>query len=117
MKTILRFEELGMLCLAIFLFLQTGFSGWWFLAFILLPDIGMLGYAVNSNIGSITYNLCHHKAVAVGVYILGHILVLPSFELVGLILFGHASLDRIFGYGLKYAGSFKHTHLGTIGVK
>ena len=117
MKTILRIEELGMFSLAIFLFAQTGFSWWWLPAFILLPDIGMIGYAVNAKVGSAIYNLCHHKAVAVGLYIMGYMLGMPSFELIGLILFGHASLDRIFGYGFKYADSFRHTHLGAIGVK
>ena len=33
----------------------------------------------------------------------------------GLILFGHSSMDRILGYGLKYPDSFEHTHLGMIG--
>lgn len=35
--------------------------------------------------------------------------------LAGVILFAHASMDRIFGYGLKYADDFKHTHLQEIG--
>lgn len=32
-----------------------------------------------------------------------------------MILFAHASLDRVFGYGLKYADGFSHTHMGDIG--
>lgn len=28
----------------------------------------------------------------------------------GILLFAHASLDRIFGYGLKYEQGFKFTH-------
>lgn len=39
----------------------------------------------------------------------------PALQLAGLILLGHSSLDRVLGYGLKYADSFKHTHLGWIG--
>ena len=35
----------------------------------------------------------------------------------GTILLGHSSLDRVFGYGLKYPDSFKATHLGMIGRK
>ncbi len=27
----------------------------------------------------------------------------------------NASLDRLFGFGLKYPDQFKHTHLGWIG--
>lgn len=33
----------------------------------------------------------------------------------GIILFGHSNMDRIFGCGLKYADSFRHTHLGMLG--
>ncbi len=33
-------------------------------------------------------------------------------QLIGIILFSHAALDRVFGYGLKYADNFKNTHLG-----
>jgi len=36
----------------------------------------------------------------------------PIGILVGLIIYGHASFDRIMGYGLKYRDAFKHTHLG-----
>jgi len=114
MKTILRTEELAMFLLSIALFSQTAFSWWWFPALILLPDIGMAGYAINSKFGSLTYNLFHHKAIAVAAFVVGHIWELPFIELTGIILFGHASMDRIFGYGLKYGVSFKHTHLGKI---
>ncbi|HTQ29041.1 MAG TPA: DUF4260 family protein [Puia sp.] len=30
-------------------------------------------------------------------------------------MFVHASLDRVFGYGLKYAQGFKYTYLGVPG--
>jgi len=33
------------------------------------------------------------------------------------IMLGHASLDRILGYGLKHLDSFNNTHLGIIGKK
>ncbi len=44
-------------------------------------------------------------------------MMMDGMELIvtGLILYGHASLDRIFGYGLKFGNSFQHTHLGWIG--
>ena len=35
----------------------------------------------------------------------------------GIILFGHSSMDRMFGYGLKLKEGFKYTHLGMIGKK
>jgi len=33
----------------------------------------------------------------------------------GIIPYGHACLHRILGFGLKYNGNFRHTHLGRIG--
>ena len=30
-------------------------------------------------------------------------------------LFGHSSLDRVMGYGLKHEDAFQNTHLGRIG--
>jgi len=32
-------------------------------------------------------------------------------------MFGHSSMDRMFGYGLKTEEGFKYTHLGMIGKK
>jgi hypothetical protein len=33
----------------------------------------------------------------------------------GIVLFGHSSLDRMLGFGLKYKEGFGFTHLGKIG--
>lgn len=40
---------------------------------------------------------------------------LPVLGLAGLIILRHSSLDRVFGHGLKYPDSVRHTHLGMIG--
>lgn len=79
---------------------------------ILAPDIGMLGYIAGPRTGAFTYNLFHHKAVAVIILCLGWYFSNDWTLLSGIILFGHSSMDRIFGYGLKYPDSFHHTHLG-----
>ena len=115
MKTTLKLEELLMLSLGIFAFSQLEWSWWWFIALILTPDIGMFGYLINSKIGAISYNLCHHKGIAIGFYLIGAYVQNDILQLIGIILFSHASLDRIFGYGLKYKSSFHDTHLGKIG--
>lgn len=115
MKTTLKFEELLMFVLGIFMFNQLDFTWWWFLVLILTPDIGMLGYLVNNNIGALSYNFFHHKGIAILVYFVGVYFQNQILQLVGVILFSHASFDRIFGYGLKFSDSFKNTHLGKIG--
>lgn len=115
MKTILKAEELSMFVLSIILFSQLDYAWWWFLVLILFPDIGMLGYLVNTKLGALTYNILHHKGIALLLYFIGIYFEIELLKLTGIILFGHASMDRIFGYGLKFGDAFKHTHLGYIG--
>lgn len=116
MKTTLKVEEFGMFLLSLFLYSQLDYSWWLYAALFFLPDIGMLGYIINTKIGADLYNLFHHKGVAILVLIVGYILDIPALQLAGIILFGHSSFDRILGYGLKYPDNFKNTHLGKIGT-
>lgn len=111
MKNTLRLEEAAMFGLSMVLFSQMDLAWWWYPALILLPDIGMLGYMFSTKVGAITYNVFHHKGLSVAVLILGWQIGDPWMTLGGIVLFGHASLDRMFGFGLKYPDSFKHTHL------
>ena len=115
MKNIIKLEELGMFALSILLFNILGYSWWLYLLLILTPDISMLGYLVSPKVGSVTYNLVHHKGVAVLLYLIGVYTYNSIFLIAGIILFGHSSLDRVLGYGLKFGDAFKHTHLGVLG--
>lgn len=115
MKTVLKLEEALMFVLGIYLFNQLDYAWWWFLVLILTPDIGMFGYLFNNKIGAFTYNLFHHKGVAIIIYLLGSYFSIPLCQLTGVILFSHSALDRMLGYGLKYDKGFKFTHLGEIG--
>lgn len=115
MQRLLTLEEAGQFILSAFLFYQTNYSWWVFPACILLPDISMLGYVINTKTGAILYNIFHHKLVAVLILLLGYFMKIDVLVLVGIIMFGHSAMDRIFGYGLKYFDNFKHTHLGWIG--
>ncbi|OQP54449.1 DUF4260 domain-containing protein [Niastella populi] len=115
MKKIIALEETAMFALSIVLFSQLSFAWWWYLGLILAPDLSMLGYAVNTRIGALMYNFFHHKGVAIIVYAGGLYLANEGLQLAGIILFGHSSMDRMLGYGLKYPDSFQNTHLGMIG--
>jgi hypothetical protein len=53
-------------------------------------------------VGAWTYNLAHHKGIAVVLFVLGGYLQLQWLQLVGAIMLGHSSFDRMLGYGLKY---------------
>ena len=114
MKRIIQLEELAMFLLSTYLFTQLHFAWWWYLVLILTPDIGMIGYASGNKAGAITYNVFHHKAVALAVYVFGLYQQNETIQLAGLILFGHSSMDRMMGYGLKTYEGFKFTHLGKL---
>ena len=104
-----------MLLLGIYVFGFLYFDWWWFLALFLLPDVGMLGYIFGNRAGAFFYNLFHHKGLAILIYLAGFFFLNEILQLVGVILFSHASFDRLLGYGLKYEKGFKFTHLGEIG--
>jgi len=115
MNHLLKLEELGQFLLSILLFSQLDYAWWIFPVCILLPDLSMTGYLFNSKTGAFFYNLFHHKLVAIIILTLGIGLNNSLLHLVGVILFGHSSLDRFLGYGLKFNDNFKNTHLGWIG--
>jgi len=115
MKGILKLEEVGQFLLSIILFFPLDYAWWIFPLCILLPDLSMLGYLINTKVGAWLYNFFHHKFVAIAILIFGYFLDNSLIMLTGVILFGHSALDRIFGYGLKFNDNFKHTHLGWIG--
>jgi len=116
MKQLLQTEELFQFLASIvaLYFLPVHLYWWIWVILFLLPDSSMLGYLVNTSVGAFSYNLFHHKGVALLIIALGFYNRSTSLEVTGIILFGHAAMDRIMGFGLKYSDSFKHTHLDPI---
>ena len=115
MKNLLKLEDLAELLLALLVFAQLPYAWWVLPALFLLPDLSMLGYLAGPRVGALSYNLAHHKALAVAVGLTGVLLHEPAWQLAGTVLFFHLSFDRLLGYGLKYATGFKDTHLGQVG--
>lgn len=115
MKTLIKLEEAAMFLLSICLLSRLPYAWWWWLVWILTPDLSMLAYLGGNKVGAIGYNFVHHKAVAVIVYLTGLYINSPTLEYAGMILFGHSCMDRGMGYGLKYFSGFQDTHLGKIG--
>jgi hypothetical protein len=115
MKTLLKFEELAELLLAVAVFAFLPFAWWVLPATFLLPDLSALGYLAGPRVGALSYNLFHHKALAVACGVAGWLLGAPGLLLAGTVLLAHSAFDRLLGYGLKYPTGFQHTHLGRIG--
>lgn len=113
-KTILRLEELALLCAAAALYARMGGDWRLFAILFLAPDLSFLAYAVGPRAGAIAYNILHSTigpAVLAGAALLWHLPLLG----IALIWAAHIGADRALGYGLKYAQGFSFTHLGRIG--
>lgn len=115
MKNLLKLEELFLFGLALFLFSQLEYGWGTYALLFLAPDLSMIGYLLNPRLGAWSYNLIHHKGLAVAFYVCGYLLSVSWLMFAGAVLLGHSSLDRVFGYGLKYEDTFQNTHLGRIG--
>jgi hypothetical protein len=115
MKSVIRLEEAALAGLAIYLF-STLEIGWgWFALLFFAPDLSFIAYTLGPSLGGITYDVVHHRGALIAMYIVGALTGTPALEGVALIFLAHSSMDRVFGYGLKYLDSFDHTHLGRIG--
>lgn len=115
MKAIIQMEELAMLGISMYALYVLKAEWWIYPLLILAPDISMLGYVAGNKTGAISYNLFHHKAIAIVLFLIGFINQNYPLEITGLILFGHSSMDRMLGYGLKYFTGFQFTHLAQTG--
>jgi hypothetical protein len=112
---LLRIEGAAVLAAATLVYAHIGQSWWMFAALILVPDISMLGYLANTRIGAACYNAVHTVTAPVLLAGLGAGLGSALIISIAAIWLAHIGLDRMLGYGLKYATSFTHTHLGLLG--
>lgn len=111
----LRAEGLIVLVLSIIIYAHLRSSWWIFGILLLVPDASILFYLAGTRVGSIAYNTVHSYVIPLSASILavtlGRSALLPFL----MIWTAHIGMDRALGYGLKYPGSFRDTHLGAIG--
>ena len=119
MKYLIALEEAALALLGIYFLTiyNMGLPLWIWIPLFLSPDLSMLGYLINTKVGAVTYNLVHHRAIALLVIACGYYTHNNYCLSIGILLFAHSSFDRMLGYGLKYGDSFKHTHLGWLPEK
>lgn len=111
---IIRMENLLALMVCLCLYAQCDFSWLVFICAFFIPDISMFGYLINAKVGSRMYNLCHTYIWALVLGMFGLLSGRAIFIQVCLIWIAHISMDRVLGYGLKYAAGFKETTLQKI---
>jgi hypothetical protein len=100
MKTLTKLEEFAQVLFSIYLFSRLPFAWWIFPLFFFAPDLSMIGSLAGKRAGAILYDVFHHKAIALTAYITGSLLGLPLLSLIGVLMLGHSSFDRVCGFGL-----------------
>lgn len=108
---LLRLEGLAILVTACLLYNQVGYSWLLFAALLLAPDLAMLGYLINLQVGSLVYNIVHTYTLPIALAFVAYFGAMPLVLALALIWLAHIGMDRVVGYGLKYSDNFKHTHL------
>lgn len=111
---LLRLEGLAVLAAAITLYAMNHFNGWVFVTLLFVPDVSLLLMAVNARLGSIVYNIVHYYGIPVALGALALAAGWTPGLQIALIWFAHIGMDRTIGYGFKYVGQFKETHLSRV---
>ena len=111
-RILLRIEGLAVGLAATGAFFLAGGRPLLFVALILLPDLSMAGYLLDSTWGSRTYNAVHTYALPAALLLWGFWSGTSLATVVALVWIAHIGGDRALGYGLKSADAdFGTTHL------
>jgi hypothetical protein len=112
---LLRLEGVVVFFGALFFYHQLHIGWVLFIVLFLWPDILMLGFLVNTKVGSRLYNLAHTEVLPAALAVYSSAEHLPAWLAFALIWLAHIGFDRALGYGLKYPTFFKDTHLQRLG--
>ncbi len=108
----LRLEGAALLvcCLAAYLWL--GYPLLWFVVLFFSFDMSIIGYAINTRVGAITYNAVHSFIGPSLLALFG--LVTANTICIGyaLIWFSHLGFDRMIGFGFMKPTQFGDSNLG-----
>ena len=114
-RTILRIEGAALLAGAVSAYAWLGQPWWLFVALLFVPDLSLLGYVLGPARGAVLYNGAHTETPPLIGLCLAFCFGQTLYEGLTLIWLAHIGLDRMLGYGLKYARGFGDTHLGAVG--
>ena len=112
---LLRIEGLAVAAISAVLYARTGASWWLFAALWLAPDLSMLGYLAGPCRGARVYNAFHTYLLPAVLALCALLLRVQGALPIALIWANHIGVDRLLGFGLKYANGFSWTHLSRMG--
>lgn len=105
MKTLLKLEDITLVILSFYFFLALDYAWWWFPLLFFVPDVSLAGYLIGTKTGAIIYNIIHHRALSILLYLAGNLTRSPGLQLAGIVMLGHSSFDRALGFELQQVTS------------
>ncbi len=114
-RLLLRLEGLVLAAGAVAFYAHQGGSWWLFAALFLAPDVSFAAYLRGPRVGAVIYNAVHSTLAPAALLAIGLTMDRPLLAEIATIWLAHIGVDRVAGYGLKYAEGFGFTHLGRIG--
>jgi hypothetical protein len=105
-----------MAAISVVFYARNGASWWLFAALWLAPDLSMLGYLAGPCWGARIYNAFHTYVTPAALALCALLFHAHADLAVALIWANHIGVDRLLGFGLKYADGFGYTHLGRAGM-
>jgi hypothetical protein len=113
---LLRLEALLVFLIALICY--SGLHGSWFLFVVLflVPDVSLFGYIAEGNgrFAAAFYNGLHCYAVPLAIALIAWRLHSVVIERIAIIWVAHIALDRLIGFGLKYAQAANPTHMQSV---
>ncbi len=96
MPAIIKLEEVAFTTISIWFLSKynLGLPVWIWALLFFSPDISMLGYLISAGFGACSYNLFHHRGIALAMAAVGFYLQNDVITAIGLLLLAHSSFDR-----------------------
>ena len=110
-KRIVRIENGFAFAISFYIYVHLNFPIWLFFVLLLVPDITMIGYAMNKKIGALVYNIGHSLIVPLLFFISYFYFSNDYLLITSIIWLAHIFMDRLLGFGLKYEDTFNITHI------
>lgn len=110
-QKVVRVENGMALAASFYMYVHLNFPLWLFFVLLFVPDITMIGYAINTRIGATVYNWGHSLIIPL-LFFMSYLFFLNEYLLIiSIVWLAHIFMDRLFGFGLKYKDSFNTTHI------